>query len=312
MSTFREVGERDAIRKIMGVIRPSPDNSPLDDAAIVNTEGKLAICSDGLTFDRHMTPTMTYEQFGWMAGAVNFSDLASMGARPTGILASLMMPPDLDIDDICDIMDGIDRCAEFCDTYVIGGDTKEGTGSVVCTAIGNMEDRKPMTRHGANPGDMIAVTGELGSPAAGWHSMNNGLGLEEAEYSLNVPVPRVNEGMAMAGSGAVTSCMDLSDGLAEAAWAICNASHVGLEIRREFLPIGYGVEEVHESLGVPLDDLLLYWGGEYELVFTFRKDMIKQLYGNRVPFTIIGQVTNGDRPTVSDIDGTEVLRHGIY
>ena len=312
MVTFRELGERDTIRRILGVVRPSPDTVIGDDASIVDIGGKLAICSDGLTFDRHMTPTMTYEQFGWMAGAVNFSDLASMGARPKGILASLMMPPDFDVGDICDIMNGIDQCAEFCGTYVIGGDTKEGNGSVVCTAIGGMEDRKPMTRHGANPGDLIAVTGELGSPAAGWHSMKNGLGLEDAEHSLNVPVPRVEEGMSMAASGAVTSCMDLSDGLAEAARAICNASRVGMDIRREFLPIGEGVEEVHGSLGIPMDDMLLYWGGEYELMFTFGRDMIKQLYDHDVPFTIIGQVNNGNEPVISDMDGTEVLRHGIH
>lgn len=312
MVTFREAGERDTIRKILGVVRPSPEDGPGDDAVIANIDGKLAICSDGLTFERHMTPTMTYEQFGWMAAAANFSDLASMGARPKGILASLMMPPDIDVNDICDIMSGIDQCAEFCDTYVIGGDTKEGSGSVVCTAIGCMEDREPMTRFGANPGDMIAVTGNLGTPAAGWHSMNNDLGLKDAEYALNVPVPRVKEGITMSYSGAVTSCMDLSDGLAEAAWAVCNASHVGMEFRREFLPIGEGVEEVHESLRIPMDDMLLYWGGEYELMFTFRKDMIKQLYDDEVPFTIVGQVTNGDRPTISDMDGTEVLRHGIH
>lgn len=312
MVTFREIGERETIRRILNVIRPSDNAGPGDDAAIVDVNGKLAICSDGLTFERHKTPTMTYEQFGWMSAAVNFSDLASMGARPIGIVASLMMPPDMKVEDICDIMSGIDQCAELCETYVIGGDTKEGTGSVVCTAIGNMEDRTPMTRYAANPGDLVAVTGDLGTPAAGWHSMNNGLGLSEAEYALNVPLPRLKEGIDLANSGAVTSCIDLSDGLAEAAWAVCKSSRVGIEIRREFLPIGNGVEEVHERLGIPVEDMTLYWGGEYELMFTFKRDMIKQLYDNDVSFTIIGQVNNNDEPAISDMNGTEVLRHGIH
>lgn len=312
MATFREIGEREMIRRLLSVVRPSGTDGPGDDAAIVDTDGRLAICSDGLTFERHKTPTMTYEQFGWMAAAVNFSDLVSMGARPTGILVSLMLPSDMEEGDICDIMCGVDRCAEYCDTYVIGGDTKEGSGSVVGTAIGNMEDRKPMTRYGANPGDLIAVTGNLGTAAAGWHSMTNGLELDDSEYTLNVPLPRVDEGIAMAYSGAVTSCIDLSDGLAEAAWSVCNASRVGMEFRREFLPPGTGVEEVHELLGIPMDDMLLYWGGEYELMFTFKKDMIKQLYDNEVPFTIVGMVNNEDRPVISDMDKTEVLRHGIH
>lgn len=312
MVTFREIGERETIRRILNAIRPSDNAGPGDDAAIVDVNGKLAICSDGLTFERHKTPTMTYEQFGWMSAAVNFSDLASMGARPGGIIVSLMLPSDMKIEDILDIMSGIDQCAELCETYVIGGDTKEGAGSVVCTAIGNMENRTPMTRYTANPGDLVAVTGYLGTPAAGWHSMNNELGLSEAEYTLNVPVPRFKEGMNLADSGAVTSCIDLSDGLAEAAWAVCKSSRVGIEFRREFLPIGNGVEEVHESLGIPLDDMILYWGGEYELMFTFKRDMIKQLYDNDVSFTIIGQVNNKDKPVISDMNGTEVLRHGIH
>ena len=103
-----------------------------------------------------------------------------------------------------------------------------------------------------------------------------------------------------------------SSDLAEAAWSVCNASRVGMEFRREFLPPGTGVEEVHELLGIPMDDMLLYWGGEYELMFTFKKDMIKQLYDNEVPFTIVGMVNNEDRPVISDMDKTEVLRHGIH
>ena len=46
-------------------------------------------------------------------------------------------------------------------------------------------------------------------------------------------------------------------------------------------------------------------------MFTF-KDMIKQLYDNEVPFTIIGMVNNENKLMISDMDKTEVLRHGIH
>lgn len=312
MSSFREIGERELIRRMLKAVRPSGRDGPGDDAALVDISGRLAICSDGLTFKRHMPETMTFEEFGWTTAAVNFSDLASMGARPNGILISLMIPPDMDEESVFEIMNGADQCAEFCGTFIIGGDTKEGEGAAVGTAIGSMEGRTPMTRYGARPGDIIAVTGELGTAAAGWHSIKNRLGLEYSESALKVPAPRTEEGIALSRSGAVTSCIDLSDGLAEAAWKICELSHVGMEFRREFLPIGDDVLKVNETLRVPLDEMLLYWGGEYELMFTFRKEMIKELYDNNIPFTIIGEVDNEDSPRVTNLEKTEVLGHGIY
>ncbi len=312
MASFGEIGEREIIRRMLRAVRPSGRDGPGDDAALADISGRLAICSDGLTFKRHKPDTMTFEQFGWTAAAVNFSDLASMGARPNGLVISLMVPADTDEESIYDIMSGADQCAEFCGTFIIGGDTKEGEGAAVATAIGSMEDRVPMTRYGAGPGDLVAITGPLGGPAAGWHSLKHGLDIEEAEIALKVPVPRVDEGIALSGSGAVTSCIDLSDGLAEAAWSICGSSRVGMEFHRDFLPEGEGVAEVSELLGMPRDEMTLYWGGEYELMFTFKKDKIKALYGCGAPFTIIGVVDNGNSPKISDADKTEVLGHGIY
>lgn len=312
MAVFHEIGERELIRRMMRAVRPSGRDGPGDDAALVDIDGRLAICSDILTFNRHMPKTMTFEQLGWMSAAVNFSDIASMGATPSGFLISLAIPRDTDESDIYEIMSGADQCAEFCGTHIIGGDTKEGGGAVIGTAIGSMEGREPMTRYGASPGDLIAVTGDLGSAAAGWYSIYNELGLEDSELALMMPVPKVEEGVAMSESRAVTSCIDLSDGLAEAAWSICELSHVGMDFRREFLPAGEGVYEVRDALGISMDDLMLYWGGEYELMFTFRRDMIMKLYDNNVPFTIIGEVDNGDSPKISDTEGTEVLGHGIH
>ncbi|HKM09741.1 MAG TPA: thiamine-phosphate kinase [Candidatus Methanomethylophilaceae archaeon] len=312
MATFREIGERELIRRMMKAVRPSGRDGPGDDAALVDVDGRLAICSDILTFKRHMPEKMTFEQFGWMSAAVNFSDIASMGAKPNGFLISLALPLDTDEDDVYEIMNGADQCAEFCGTHILGGDTKEGEGLAVGTAIGCMEGREPMTRYGASPGDLIAVTGDLGSAAAGWYSINNELSLEDSELALMMPIPKIEEGIAMSKSGAVTSCIDLSDGLAEAAWSICGASHVGMEFRREFLPAGDGVYEVRDALGVSLDDLMLYWGGEYELLFTFKKDMIMKLYDDNISFTIIGEVDNGDSPKISDMEGMEELGHGIH
>ena len=278
MPTFEDVGERALVGMIKGIVAREgcPDGLDDDAAVLPAPSGDLVVCTDSLTFDRHMPKGMTYEQFGWMCGAANVSDLASMGARPTGLLASMNVPISMDVTDICDIVSGIDQCAEFANTYVVGGDTKPGNGSVSVTAIGSMEGRRPMTRSGARTGDVIAVTGPLGGPAAGFHAVNNGIDLKDSVDSLMVPIPRVEEGIALSGSGLVTACMDLSDGLSTCVNTLCKASGVGAIIEWDLLPIDDGVHIINRALGIPEKDMVMDWGGEYELLFTFdRRDIYR-------------------------------------
>ena len=311
MASLKDVGERELVRKIHSIVRPCNVVGTNDDAAILDVNGTVVVSTDIVTFERHMPKGMSYEQFGWTAAAVNFSDLASMGARPIGILASLALPQDLDESAAYDIMNGIDMCAEYCNTNVIGGDTKPGTGMVACTALGTMDDRKPMVRSGASVGDVIAVTGPLGSPAAQYNALMNDIELDDTD-ELMTPDPKVWEGMMLAESGVVTSCMDLSDGLGTALNTICEQSHVGMEIEYEFLPEGKDVEEISERTHIPKKDLLLGWGGEYELVFTFKEDGMKRLFEKKVPFTIIGLVTNGNSVYLTENDTKTRVEYGSY
>lgn len=313
MATIGEVGERALVRNIRAIIRRSPGLGPGDDAAVIACgDGNVVASTDSVSFDRHFPDGMTYEQFGWTAAAVNFSDIAAMGARPTGILAALMLPEGLEESAIYDIMSGIDQCAEFCGTWIVGGDTKFGSGAVTGTAIGSLDGRKPLSRGGAVPGDIVAVTGCLGAAAAGYYGKRAGMDVPDSVFALMVPVPRVEEGIMISQSGAATSCMDLSDGFAVAAREICAASGVGMEIHEEFLPIGGDVDAVADALGMDRRDLVLYWGGDYELMFTFRKDMIDRLYEAGLAFSIVGIVTDGDGPYIAGADGRERMRDGRY
>ena len=313
MSSLKDVGERQLITNIKKVIRPAKDaRGTDDDAAILRTDGDIVVCSDVVTFDRHKPEGMTYEQFGWTAAAVNFSDLAAMGARPKGLIVSLALPDDMDESDLYDMVSGADQCAEFCDTFIIGGDTKPGPGTVSCTALGDMEGRKPMMRNGANPGDVVAITGSLGGPAAGFAALKNGIDAEDAVFSLMTPVPMVNEGIALSGSGKVTSCIDLSDGLATAANIICEQSRCGMEIVWEFLPISPDVDDVCLATRGSDEDMVLNWGGEYELLFTFPKEDIEELQRTGIFFSIIGHITNDDGAYLLRDDEKRRLGYGRY
>ena len=310
MTLIGELGERQLIEDFGTFIRKEGRVGPGDDAAIVDRD--TVVSTDIVTFDRHFPAGMSYEQFGWYAAAVSFSDLAAMGARPTGLLAALALPNDLDAQAAYDIMSGMSQCAEFCGTGIAGGDTKTGPGIVASTALGAMDGRKPMLRTGARPGDVVAVTGPLGGPAAGFISLDLGIDADEARQTLYVPIPRVEEGIAMAESGVVTSCMDLSDGLGTALNTLCADSGVGMEIELSFIPHGPCVDEMAEASGKDVRELLLGWGGEYELLFTADADRLDKLYEAEVEFHVIGIVNDTDAPHLIEGDDRTVIPYGQY
>lgn len=310
MLTIGEIGERQLIEDFKSFLRPEGRIGPGDDAAVIGKD--IVVTTDIVSFDRHMPAGMSYEQFGWYAAAVNFSDLAAMGARPMGITAALALPPSLDVQAAYDIMSGIDQCAEFCGTGVIGGDTKPGPGIVAGTALGIMDGRRPMLRTGARPGDIVAVTGPLGGPAAGFTAIDNGLDYQDAKERLYMPIPRVAEGIILSESGVVSSCMDLSDGLGTALNTICESSKVGIDVEFDFIPKEPFVADISEKTGVSMEKLLLGWGGEYELLFTADPNRFKKLYDEDLEFSIIGMVNDSGHPELVREGKRSIIGNGEY
>jgi len=293
VASLKDVGERALVDRVVNSIRRSPYLGPGDDAACIDVNGsKIVLCTDIVTFEKHMVSGMTMEEFGWLAAAVNFSDIASMGARPLGILAAVSLPPETDEDRLYEIMKGIDRCSEFCGTAILGGDTKSGPGSVCGTAVG-VCDHKVLTRGGARPGDLVAVTGGLGAAGAGWYAALNGINDKDALRAAKLPVPRVKEGSFLSKNDIATSCMDISDGLSTTAAAICRCSGVGMDIVLEFLPKGKGVDSVCKKLKMDAVRLMLNGGGEYELMFTFPESKLKMLHSSDIDMSVIGKVKEG-------------------
>lgn len=310
MTLLKDIKERQLIKKFKSYIHPAGIVGPGDDAAII--ENDVVVTTDIVTFDRHFPSGMTYKQFGWYSAAVNFSDLAAMGARPTGFLAALALPLNLEAQAAYDIISGIDQCTEFCGTGIVGGDTKFGSGIIAGTAIGSMDGRKPMLRSGSLPGDVVAVTGPIGTPAAGFIAIKNGLNIPYAKRRLYVPIPHIAEGIAMASTGAITSCIDLSDGLGTALNIICSASGVGMDIKFDLIPHDSCVEDVSNISGIPIKDIILGWGGEYELLFTVRKNVINCLYDKHIKFYTIGVVNNLSRPYLIEDGKRTIIQYSQY
>jgi|Deesub1362A_J573_1020465.scaffolds.fasta_scaffold00192_46 thiamine-monophosphate kinase len=247
-----------------------------DDCAIVNIGGNyLAITTDMVHETTDFPTGMTPEEIGFMAIAVNLSDLASCGADPAFCLLSAGLPGELEKEILERIVDGVLECLQRYRVALIGGDVdyhEELTLSA--TGIGIFPEGRFLTRKGAEVGDYVYVTGPLGAAEYILERLRNNETREEINNIelLFKPTPKIQEGRDILASG-VGKCMtDISDSLAVSLYDLSRASNVGFEIYKDRLPIFeeavsfYGKERAIE--------LSLYGGGDFQLLFTSeRRDL---------------------------------------
>jgi thiamine-monophosphate kinase len=176
--TVSEIGEHALISRITArLAKPSwVLVGPGDDAAVIRPErGALDVLTtdaqiEGVHFDRRFVPP---DAIGHRALAVNISDLAAMGAAPRAALLSLVLPDQLEVAVIDELVDGFIRLAERHRIAIIGGNITRSPGPLMIdvTAIGSVKPRRILTRAGARPGDEVFVTGAIGGAAVGLHSL---------------------------------------------------------------------------------------------------------------------------------------------
>jgi thiamine-monophosphate kinase len=273
---LREIGEREAIEHIRKILDQGDFPLGLTDdcAAIEMGKNYLLVSTDMINERTHMPVGMTAYDMGWHVIAVNLSDIASKGGEPLGLEVAVGLPRQKDIEFLEDMAQGMDSCARKYGTAIAGGDTKECYEvTLVGTAFGVVPKNKIMLRGGAHKGDIVAVTGNLGKGAVGYQALKHGLDIESAVRKMFRPEPRMAEGVALSKSGLATSCMDISDGLASTAYQMCDESGVSMEIDFDKLP---RTEEISQIDFVPKDELMLYFGGDYELLVTIKKGNMRK------------------------------------
>jgi len=298
LKSVEELGERKIIDIILKHLEPMP-NMPVqfgDDVSAVDIGGgKLAIIkTDMLVGKTDVPPQMSLWQAARKAVVMNVSDLAAKGVKPIALLASIGVPRGLRKRDIEQIGEGLNKGAREYDAYILGGDTSEASDLVIsCAAFGIGEKRRLMLRSGAKPGDIVAVTGPFGKTAAGLKILLQNLSApsrmrETLVDSVLMPRARLNEGLALAETGAVTASIDSSDGLAWSLYEISRASHVGFLIDK--LPIAEEAQQLAELHKLDPIELSLYGGEEYELVVTI-KPMLWNKARKKASLIRIGRVT---------------------
>lgn len=303
MTKIKDVEERALISIITEILEMgsiSHELTPLlmvrpgeDDCAVMDIGGaRLLVASTDMLHSSTDFPTnMTPWQMGWMSVAVNLSDIAAMGARPIGIMTALGLPPDLELDFLKELVEGMKACAMQQNTVIIGGDIdRHDELTIVGSALGLVGTENIIQRNGAQIGDLVCVTGEIGTAGAALDALVHNK--EVYPYVLRklfLPVPRVTEGTLLAKTGCITSMTDISDSLALSLHDIANASNVGFHIRAAEIP----VHETARKMAIDEDQLFewsLYTGGDFELLFTLKTECEGKAK-KAASFTVIGEVT---------------------
>jgi thiamine-monophosphate kinase len=317
MKTMGGLGEREAIRIIERLIKSDAVVGIGDDCAAIDIGDKfLLITTDMMVTKAHIPKGMNAYDIGWSIIAVNLSDIAAMGGKPLGLVTAIGITRGHPIEFLEQMVDGMNDCARRFNTSVVGGDTKEHDDLVLCgTAFGEIDKNKILLRKGAKPGDLIAVTGQLGKAGAGFHSLKRQLDLKDAEAALRRPWPRIKEGMALADSGFVTSCMDISDGLSASIFEMSRVSGMTYEIDYTKVPKAPEVDMAFHDLERQ-KDLVLNFGDDFELLFTIKREAEEQLTKLSkdvgTPMTVIGKVTSGEQNILIDNGKREKLENLGY
>jgi thiamine-monophosphate kinase len=235
-----------------------------DDAAAVPVPpGDLLLTADAVVAGVHADLDLVgIDDLGWKAIAVNVSDVAAMGGRPLYALVTVAGPlADLDVDAL---YEGLLTAADAYACPIVGGDLTAAPVLMVSVAVaGTLDGHAPVLRSGASPGDLLFVTGPLGSSAAGLELLRTGRAGEAPDLALahRRPRARVAEGTAARTAGA-TAMIDISDGLSSDVRHVAAASGVGVALDRA--PVAVGVARAMGDDGVAA---ALGGGEDYELLF---------------------------------------------
>lgn len=279
-----------------------------DDAAVIDHFGRQTVIStdlllEGIHFDLSYTPL---KHLGYKSVMVNLSDIYAMNAMPTQIVLSIGISNRFSVESLDEFYEGVYAACEKHGVDLIGGDTTSSQKGFIIsiTAIGEVAPDKYVKRDGAQPGDLICVSGELGGAFLGLTILEREKkifaetgaqpDLENQQYivgRLLKPEARKDIIEFFAEKEIQpTSMMDISDGLSSELHHICKQSQCGCIIYEDKLPINEEAKQFAYKLELDPTACALSGGEDYELLFTVKQADYEKMKANS-NISIVGYVT---------------------
>lgn len=267
-----------------------------DDAAILDHRTHLTLIStdlliEGVHFDLTYAPL---KHLGYKSVVVNLSDIYAMNGTPQQILVSLALSSRFTVEAIEELYDGIRTACKLYQVDLVGGDTSASQRGlfISVTAIGSGEAGSIVQRGGAQPDDLICVSGDLGAAYLGLQVLerekqvfleNPTMNPQLDEYAYFVerqlkPEARRDVIAQLKALQLVpTAMMDISDGLSSELLHICRQSRTGCIIFEENIPLHADATALAMQFNLSPVTCALNGGEDYELLFTVKKEALPQI-----------------------------------
>lgn len=310
ISELGEFGLIDRLTKAIKIKNESTVKGVGDDAAILDfNEKQVVVTSDLLTEGVHFNLMyVPLKHLGYKAVVVNLSDVFAMNAIPKQVIVSMAVSGKFSVEALEDLYEGIHLACEQYNVDLVGGDTTSSlTGlTLSITAIGEVEKDDIVMRSGAQPNDILCVSGDLGGSYMGLQLLerenevfkvneNMQPQLEGYDYILERQLKPEARGDIIAAFKRLgikpTSMIDISDGLSSEIMHLCKNSGVGCSLFEDKIPMDYQTKQMAEELSINPIVAALNGGEDYELLFTLPLDDYDKIK-NDPDFTVIGHMTD--------------------
>ena len=228
--------ESELIAAVKVIFESAPDARVLigigDDGAVISQEkGKVVLATDisveGVHFNRSWSSLF---EVGAKITAANLADIYAMGGKPEYLLVAAALPQGFEVPEIQELARGIVDEASKVGARVVGGDITASEKLVISIAVyGSVKE--PITRSGAQVGDLVIISDVPGASALGLALLKEGIA-DERTLAHRRPIVNYAAARDFALAGVSAMC-DVSDGLTSELLHIAKASGVGIEIRTD-------------------------------------------------------------------------------
>ena len=310
LADLGEFGLIDRLTKGFEIHNPSTLKGVGDDAAVMDFKNKRTVVStdlliEGVHFDLSYVPL---KHLGYKSVVVNVSDIYAMNATATQITVSIAVSNRFPLEALEEFYAGIRLACEHYKVDLVGGDTTSSTRGLIIsvTAIGEANEEDLVYRNGAQPNDLVVLTGDIGGAYMGLQILerekavfqvnpNSQPDIEMYSYILErqlKPEARKDIPPLLKQLGVKpTAMMDVSDGLSSEILHICKQSGVGCRLYEDKIPLDPQVISTCEEFNLDSTTIALSGGEDYELLFTIAQADYDKIKGNP-NFSVIGYITD--------------------